>query len=75
MQETIDAAAELTGAGFRLGTVIVNRARPTLVDEGQVDKRGGVDQAMLGRGLAAAGIDAALSRPLAAQLVEYADRQ
>ena len=75
VQETIDAAAELTGAGFRLGTVIVNRARPTLVREGQVDKRGRVDQAMLGRGLAAAGIDAALSRPLAAQLVEYADRQ
>ena len=75
VQETIDAAAELTGAGFRLGTVIVNRARPTLVHEGQVDKRGRVDQAMLGRGLAAAGIDAALSRPLAAQLVEYADRQ
>ena len=75
VQETIDAAAELTGAGFRLGTVIVNRARPTLVHEGQVGKRGRVDLAMLGRGLAAAGIDAALSRPLAAQLVEYADRQ
>ena len=75
VQETIDAAAELTGAGFRLGTVIVNRARPTLVHEGQVGKRGRVDLAMLGRGLAAAGIDASLSRPLAAQLVEYADRQ
>ncbi len=75
VQETIDAAVDLTGAGYPLGAVIVNRARPTLVGDGQVGKRGRVDLAALGRGLAAAGIDAALSRPLAAQLAEYADRQ
>jgi anion-transporting ArsA/GET3 family ATPase len=75
VQEAIDAAVDLTGAGFRLGAVVVNRARPTLVSEGQVDKRGRVDLAALGRGLSAAGIDAALARPLAGQLAEYADRQ
>ncbi len=75
VQETIDAATELTRAGIRLGTVVVNRARPTLVRKGQVGKGGRVDLAGLGRGLAAAGIDAALAGPLGVQLAEYADRQ
>ena len=75
VQETIDAAAELTRAGIRLGAVVVNRARPTLVGKGQVGKGGRVDLAGLGRGLAAAGVNAALAEPLAVQLAEYADRQ
>ncbi len=33
VQETIDAAAELRAAGFHLGAVIVNRARPALIDD------------------------------------------
>jgi hypothetical protein len=75
VQETIDAATELTRAGIRLGAVVVNRARPALVGKGQVGKGGRVDLAGLGRGLAAAGIDAALAGPLGGQLAEYADRQ
>jgi anion-transporting ArsA/GET3 family ATPase len=75
VQETIDAATELTRAGIRLGAVVVNRARPALVGKRQVRKGGRVDLAGLGRGLAAAGIDAALAGPLGVQLAEYADRQ
>ena len=75
VQETIDAASELTLAGIRLGAVVVNRARPALVGKRQVRKGGRVDLAGLGRGLAAAGIDAALAGPLGVQLAEYADRQ
>jgi anion-transporting ArsA/GET3 family ATPase len=75
VQETIDAATELTRAGIRVGAVVVNRARPALVGKGQVGKGGRVDLAGLGRGLAAAGIDAALAGPLGGQLAEYADRQ
>jgi len=75
VQETVDAATELAAAGFYLGAVIVNRARPTLVEDGQVRPDGTVDLAELRHGLAAAGIDAALAEPLAGQLVEYADRQ
>jgi len=75
VQETIDAATELIRAGIRLGAVVVNRARPALVGKGQVRKGGRVDVAGLGRGLAAAGIDAALAGPLGVQLAVYADRQ
>jgi anion-transporting ArsA/GET3 family ATPase len=75
VQETVDAAADLAAAGFHLGAVIVNRARPTLVHEGQVDINGAVDIPRLAHGLAAVDINAALAAPLATQLAEYADRQ
>lgn len=75
VQETVDAAADLTAAGFQLGTVVVNRARPTLVAEGQVGTNNTVDMGELRHGLSAAGVDVALAEPLATQLVEYADRQ
>jgi anion-transporting ArsA/GET3 family ATPase len=75
VQETVDAAVDLVASGFHLGAVIVNRARPTLVAEGQVRPGGRVDRAGLARGLAGAGIAARLADPLAGQLVEYADRQ
>jgi anion-transporting ArsA/GET3 family ATPase len=75
VQETVDAAADLVANGFHLGAVIVNRARPTLVAEGQVGPDGWVDVVRLGHGLAAAGLDGGLAEPLAGQLVEYADRQ
>jgi anion-transporting ArsA/GET3 family ATPase len=75
VQETIDAAAELAAAGFRLGAVVVNRARPTLVGAGQVDAGFRTDGALLKRGLDAAGVDAAMAGPLARQLGEYAERQ
>ncbi len=32
VQETLDAAEELRAAGFQLGSVVVNRARPVLID-------------------------------------------
>jgi anion-transporting ArsA/GET3 family ATPase len=75
VQETVDAAGDLVASGFHLGAVIVNRARPTLVAEGQVSPDGRVDVARLARGLAGTGIGAGLAEPLAGQLVEYADRQ
>ncbi len=75
VQETIDAAADLSAAGFHLGAVIVNRARPALVRDGQVGADGAVDLTALGSGLAGAGVDAALAEPLGRQLSEFADRQ
>jgi anion-transporting ArsA/GET3 family ATPase len=75
VQETLDAATDLTAAGLHLGAVVVNRARPTLVHEGQIGTDGAVDTPELAHGLGAVGLDAALAAPLAAQLVEYADRQ
>ena len=39
VQETLDAAAELRAAGYRLGQVIVNRARPVLVSARQTGAR------------------------------------
>ncbi|MDG4768497.1 ArsA-related P-loop ATPase [Solwaraspora sp. WMMD406] len=50
VQETIDAVTELTGLGIPIGNVIVNAARPPLLDGRQVT------QAELRRGLAAAGL-------------------
>jgi anion-transporting ArsA/GET3 family ATPase len=75
VQETVDAAAELAAGGFQLGAVIVNRARPTLVTEGQVGSNGSVDLDELRHGLAAAGLDVKRAEPLAVQLAEYAGRQ
>jgi anion-transporting ArsA/GET3 family ATPase len=75
VQETIDAAAELTANGFHLGAVVVNRARPTLVADGQVSADGHVDVAELRHGLSAAGVDESQADALAGQLAEYADRQ
>jgi anion-transporting ArsA/GET3 family ATPase len=75
VQETIDAAQELTGAGFRLGAIIVNRERPTLVGANQLNPAGLVDPAALGRGLRGGGIDPSFAEPLARQMGEYAARQ
>jgi anion-transporting ArsA/GET3 family ATPase len=75
VQETIDAAHDLAAAGFRIGAVIVNRERPTLVTDAQIDPDGRVDAAALGRGLRGAGVDAGFAEPLARQMAEYAARQ
>ncbi|MCL2779968.1 MAG: ATPase [Actinomycetia bacterium] len=75
VQETVDAAVDLAAAGYRIGSVIVNRARPVLVRPGQVGPDGRVDAAALARGLTAARVDARLASPLAAQLADYAARQ
>ncbi len=68
VQETLDAAAELSAAGFPLGAVIVNRARPALIEHGDVDTK------LLSTGLRRVGLPAALAAPLAAEVAEYADR-
>jgi anion-transporting ArsA/GET3 family ATPase len=75
VQETIDASLELEEAGFRLGTVFVNRARPTLVDVDQLDENGAPDERLLRQGLAMAGVEAGFAGPLGRQLAEYAERQ
>ncbi len=75
VQETIDASVELSDAGFRLGAVVVNRARPTLVGAGQVKRNGTTDVTRLRHGLDMAGIDASFAVPLARQFSEYAERQ
>jgi anion-transporting ArsA/GET3 family ATPase len=75
VQETIDAATDLTAAGFHLGAVVVNRARPTLVMPGQVDATGDADVAQIAAGLAAVHVPAAHAAALAAEMADYAARQ
>jgi anion-transporting ArsA/GET3 family ATPase len=68
VQETIDAAAELQASGFRLGAVIVNRARPVLIHDRTVDTK------LLTAGLRKVNLPAALAAPLAREVSDYADR-
>ncbi len=75
VQETVEAAVELSDAGYRLGAIIVNRARPTLVGAGQLAADGSADVAALAAGLDRAGVDGRFAGPLAQQLRDYADRQ
>jgi anion-transporting ArsA/GET3 family ATPase len=74
VQETLDAAGELAAAGFRVGAVLVNRARPTLIDDG-ADGDGSIDVAALTKGLAHADIPAEHAAALAAEMLDYAERQ
>src|SRR3954452_463771 len=75
VQETIDAAAELKRLSFRVGAVIVNRARPRLIERGQVDPDGSVDVAELAAELKRAGIGPEQAPALAKEVGEYAQRQ
>ncbi len=75
VQETVDAAGELTGLGFELGAVIVNRARPALVTADQVGVGGAVDRKALAAGLRKAGVAVAHAPALAHEMAEYAQRQ
>jgi anion-transporting ArsA/GET3 family ATPase len=75
VQETIDAAGELRAAGFTLGALIVNRARPALVGDDMVGPDGDVDRKLLSAGLRKAGLPVAYSGALAAELADYAQRQ
>src|SRR6476469_1881978 len=68
VQETLDAAADLRAAGFRLGAVIVNRVRPALIEDGTVDTK------LLTAGLRKVNLPAALAKGLAQEVAEYADR-
>jgi hypothetical protein len=74
VQETLDAAAELTGAGFNLGWAIINRTRPELVEPGLVGqtKTGRLaNRRDLAAGLAEAGIDPTRTDLLAGELLDY----
>ena len=75
VQETLDAVAELKRLEFNLGAVIVNRARPKLIGNGQVGEDGSVDLTALAAGLKKAGIGAAHAPALAQEMTEYAQRQ
>jgi len=70
VQESIDAAQDLRAAGYRLGHVIVNRARPELATAGLK----GSTKTLAG-GLREAGLDPALAPALRRQFNEYAERQ
>ena len=69
VQETLDAAAELRTAGYRIGQVIVNRARPELVGAAVPDA------GVLAEGLAAVGLGVELAAGLAAEMADYGARQ
>jgi anion-transporting ArsA/GET3 family ATPase len=75
VQETIDAAGELAGAGFHIGAIFVNRARPDLISSDQLDAGGTVDTRTLAAGLRRANIPAAHTDALAHEMAEYAERQ
>jgi anion-transporting ArsA/GET3 family ATPase len=75
VQETVDAVGELRSLGFHLGSVIVNRARPTLITDGQVRPDGSVDENRLAAGLDRAGIGAEQAHALATEMAAYAQRQ
>jgi len=69
VQESLDAVDELRAAGYRLGRLLVNRARPALVTAGAPEP------ALLAQGLTEAGLDPALAPALAAGLDAYGQRQ
>jgi anion-transporting ArsA/GET3 family ATPase len=74
VQETIDAAEELTRLGFQIGAVVVNRARPRLITTDQLAGDGSIDPARITDGLAAAGIDPRYAPALAQEVSEYEQR-
>ncbi|MGN6605803.1 MAG: ArsA-related P-loop ATPase [Jatrophihabitans sp.] len=74
VQETLDAANELQGLGFQVGTVVVNRARPELFHDDQLRPDGTVDPTTLVAGLERAGINPGYAPALAAEVGQYAQR-
>jgi anion-transporting ArsA/GET3 family ATPase len=74
VQETVDAAAELTDSGFRVGVVVVNRARPCVLPEQLLEPGHTVDPDLLADGLKQAHLPAALAPGLAREITDYADR-
>ncbi len=81
VQETVDGVAELRGAGLPVGAVVVNLARPALLDADDVARADGA-RAELAQSLAAAGLGGArrggrahrLVAPLLDQAREHAER-
>ena len=76
VQETLDAAAELTAAGYRLGRIVVNRARPELIGADLLGADRRIDVEALAEGLGQAGLSGGgLAAALGLELDEYAERQ
>jgi len=75
VQETIDAAGELSAAKFQVGAVIVNRVRPALISGDLLDAAGTVDTRALASGLRKANIAEAHAGALAREMAGYAERQ
>ncbi|MDP9118307.1 MAG: AAA family ATPase [Actinomycetota bacterium] len=75
VQETIDAANELAAAGFEVGAVIVNRARPELISADVMQPDGGVDLKLLTAGLRKANVPVGYAAALAEEMVAYSERQ
>ncbi|MGI8762290.1 MAG: ArsA-related P-loop ATPase [Jatrophihabitantaceae bacterium] len=73
VQETIDAACDLGAAGFQLGVIVVNRARPALVTDDML--AGGVDAKALSAGLRKANVPVSHAEALAREMRAYAERQ
>jgi hypothetical protein len=74
VQETVDAAAELRDSGYRIGAVIVNRARPCVVPEELTEPGHAVDPGLIAAGLEQVNLSRALAPGLAAEISDYADR-
>jgi len=74
VQETIDAAEDLARLGFNVGAVIVNRARPRLITEDQLEADGSVDPAKLAAGLGLANVNTGYTAALAREVEDYAKR-
>lgn len=74
VQETLDAAHELAAAGYQLGRIIVNRARPELVGADLL-AGGEADDALLTAGLEQAGLPGTLAPTLAQEIADYEARQ
>lgn len=70
VQESLDAAAALRADGYRLGSIVVNRARPDL---GTGD--GEVDLELLAAGLVQADLPAEHAAALSAEIAQYTQRQ
>jgi anion-transporting ArsA/GET3 family ATPase len=75
VQEAVDAAEELAAEGFPIGAVIVNRARPALLHDGELFDGAQIDLTSLKAGLKAVNVPAVHAAPLAAEVADYAQRQ
>ena len=74
VQETIDAVGELGAAGFEVGAIVVNRARPAYIPDGMLGPDNSVDAKALATGLRKASLPAELAPALAQEMTEYAHR-
>jgi anion-transporting ArsA/GET3 family ATPase len=76
VQETADAAEELTAAGLPVGGVVVNAVRSPLLKATDLTAaaKGRLDRELVAAALAAAGVRASAVDPLLAEAAEHAQR-